>query len=269
MLVPERFRVSHAGMRRAYAGDPRPRAMGGGRELFARRKGRRRSPGGGGVEPGADRGWIARAGVGGRRHRAQAHRAGIGPPARRARPPVARRNAGRAVRIARARAQPAADGDPEQCAGGAAVSRAEPAAHRQARGNPHRHREERSSRRSGDSAAAVPAQEGRGAASSGRRQRPGRGIAAPDAQRPAEPAGGGQRRPCRRVGHRERRPESAAAGVAQLRDQRMRRDGRHAKRIAGCSCVRNRPPAATSRSRSPTVVQEYRRRTWNASSSRS
>ncbi len=38
MLIPERFRGSHAGLRGAYAGDPRPRAMGTGRELFARRK---------------------------------------------------------------------------------------------------------------------------------------------------------------------------------------------------------------------------------------
>ena len=38
MLIPERFRVSHAGLRSAYAGDPRPRAMGAGRELFARRR---------------------------------------------------------------------------------------------------------------------------------------------------------------------------------------------------------------------------------------
>jgi two-component system, LuxR family, sensor kinase FixL len=38
MLIPERFRGSHAGLRGAYAGDPRPRAMGAGRELFGCRK---------------------------------------------------------------------------------------------------------------------------------------------------------------------------------------------------------------------------------------
>jgi PAS domain S-box-containing protein len=38
MLLPERFRVSHAGLRGAYAADLRPRAMGAGRELFACRK---------------------------------------------------------------------------------------------------------------------------------------------------------------------------------------------------------------------------------------
>ena len=38
MLIPERFRTTHAGLRRAYARDARPRAMGAGRELFACRK---------------------------------------------------------------------------------------------------------------------------------------------------------------------------------------------------------------------------------------
>jgi PAS domain S-box-containing protein len=38
MLVPERFRVPHTGLRHAYAGAPRARAMGAGRELFACRK---------------------------------------------------------------------------------------------------------------------------------------------------------------------------------------------------------------------------------------
>jgi len=37
-LVPERFRRSHVGLRAGYAGDPQPRAMGVGRELFACRK---------------------------------------------------------------------------------------------------------------------------------------------------------------------------------------------------------------------------------------
>ncbi len=41
LLIPERFRESHAGRRGGYAADPRPRAMGAGRELFARRKGGR------------------------------------------------------------------------------------------------------------------------------------------------------------------------------------------------------------------------------------
>ena len=38
MLIPQRFRVPHAGLRRDYARDARARAMGIGRELFARRK---------------------------------------------------------------------------------------------------------------------------------------------------------------------------------------------------------------------------------------
>ena len=38
MLIPERFAVPHVGLRAAYARDPRARAMGAGRELFARRK---------------------------------------------------------------------------------------------------------------------------------------------------------------------------------------------------------------------------------------
>jgi two-component system, LuxR family, sensor kinase FixL len=37
-LLPERFRVPHVGLRAGYARDPRPRAMGAGRELFGRRK---------------------------------------------------------------------------------------------------------------------------------------------------------------------------------------------------------------------------------------
>ena len=37
-LIPERLRVQHAGWREAYASNPRPRTMGLGRELFARRK---------------------------------------------------------------------------------------------------------------------------------------------------------------------------------------------------------------------------------------
>jgi len=38
MLIPERFRAGHAGLRQAYARDARARAMGVGRELVARRK---------------------------------------------------------------------------------------------------------------------------------------------------------------------------------------------------------------------------------------
>jgi two-component system sensor kinase FixL len=38
MLMPERFRASHAALRRSYADDPRTRVMGGGRDLFARHK---------------------------------------------------------------------------------------------------------------------------------------------------------------------------------------------------------------------------------------
>ena len=182
MLIPERFRVPHVGLRRAYA-KRRAGAGDGGRARAVRvPQGRQRNPGGSRAQSDADRGGIVRTGVGRRHHRAQERRAGNGPPARRARAPVAGRDAGRVVRIARARAQPAADGHPEQCAGGAALSRAQPAARRQARGNPRRHREERSPCRSGDSAATIAAEEGRGAASSARHQRRGRGIAASDAQ---------------------------------------------------------------------------------------
>ena len=39
LLIPERFRVPHVGLRAAFANDPQTRAMGAGRELFARRKG--------------------------------------------------------------------------------------------------------------------------------------------------------------------------------------------------------------------------------------
>jgi PAS domain S-box-containing protein len=38
MLLPERFRAAHPGYRKAYAGHPEVRAMGKGRDLFARRK---------------------------------------------------------------------------------------------------------------------------------------------------------------------------------------------------------------------------------------
>lgn len=38
ILIPERFHGPHAGQRNAYFGNPRPRGMGEGRELFARRK---------------------------------------------------------------------------------------------------------------------------------------------------------------------------------------------------------------------------------------
>ena len=38
MLIPERFRIPHVGLRSAYARDPQARAMGAGRELFACRK---------------------------------------------------------------------------------------------------------------------------------------------------------------------------------------------------------------------------------------
>jgi len=39
MLIPERFRIAHSGLRSDYARDPRTRTMGAGRELFACRKG--------------------------------------------------------------------------------------------------------------------------------------------------------------------------------------------------------------------------------------
>ena len=38
MLIPERFRIAHVGLRDAYASDPKARPMGAARELFARRK---------------------------------------------------------------------------------------------------------------------------------------------------------------------------------------------------------------------------------------
>ena len=133
MLIPERFRSSA----RRTAGRLRQRPAGagdGGRTRAVRApQGRRRNPGGSRAQPDADRAGSVRTGVGRRHHRAQERRAGNGPPARRARAPVAGRDAGRVVRIARARAQPATDGHSEQCAGRAAVSRAKPAARRQAR----------------------------------------------------------------------------------------------------------------------------------------
>ena len=182
MLIPERFRVPHVGLRSAYARDAQARAMGAGRELFARRKDGGEIPVEAALSPmPTEKGLFVLASVVDITERRRVERAS-GPPARRARAPVAGRDAGRVVRIARARAQPAADGHSEQCAGGAAVSRAEPAARRQARGDPLRHREERSPCRRGDSAASIAAQEGRGAASSARHQRRGRGIAASDAQ---------------------------------------------------------------------------------------
>ena len=61
---------------------------------------------------------------------------GHGAPARRDGAPVARGDAGRAVRIAGPRAEPAADGHPQQCAGGAALPGAEPAALDQIGGDP-------------------------------------------------------------------------------------------------------------------------------------
>ena len=148
MLMPERFRIPHAGLRGAYAGDPQARAMGAGRELVARRKDGGEIPVEASLSPMHDRGWIVRIGVGRRHHRAQKRGAGNRPPARRLRTPVAGRDVGRVVRIARARTQPTADGYSEQCTGRAAVSRTEPTAHRQARGDPYRHREERSPCRS-------------------------------------------------------------------------------------------------------------------------
>ena len=86
------------------------------------------------------------------------------------------RSAGRVVRFIGARTQPALDGHSEQCTGRAAVSRTEPTAHRQARGNPCRHREKRSPRRSGDSAATVHAQKRRLAATFAPHQRSRRGV---------------------------------------------------------------------------------------------
>jgi PAS domain S-box-containing protein len=38
VLIPERFRQSHVGLRTKYAGDPRPRPMGAGLQLYGRRK---------------------------------------------------------------------------------------------------------------------------------------------------------------------------------------------------------------------------------------
>ena len=167
--------------------DPQTRAMGAGRELFARRKDGSEIPVEVALSPmSTEKGLFVLASVVDITERRRA-RAGCGAPARRARAPVAGGDAGRVVRIAGARTQPAADGHPEQCAGGAALSRAEPAARGQARGDPGRHREERSPCGCGDSAASLDAQEGGDAASSARHQRRGRGVVAPDAQRPAEP----------------------------------------------------------------------------------
>ena len=221
-LVPERLRGAHAGLRALYATDPhnprdgrRPRAV-------RLPQGRQRVPGGSGAQPMAtDEGLFVLASVVDI-SRSPAARAGHGAPARRACAPVAGGDAGRAVRIAGPRVEPAADGHPEQCPGGSALSGANPAARRPARRDPVRHREERSPRTVGDPAAARDAAQGAGAASVAGHQRRGRGIAAPDAQRPAQPRRDGRHRPGRCAAGGERRAQPAAAGAAQLHDERLR-----------------------------------------------
>ena len=98
MLIPERLRDRHAGLRGAYIKKPQARPMGTGRDLFGAPNGWCRNPGGSGAQSAADRGWHVRAGVGRRHHGAQAHRAGGSPPARRAGASLAGCDAGRAVR---------------------------------------------------------------------------------------------------------------------------------------------------------------------------
>ena len=120
-------------------------------------QGRQRIPGGGRAQPDGHRRGPVRAGVGDRHQRAQGARTGHGAPARRAGPPVAGGDAGRVVRLAGPRAEPAADGHPEQRAGGAALPGAEPAARGPDRRDPVRHREERSPGARGDPASALHA----------------------------------------------------------------------------------------------------------------
>ena len=127
---------SHDAHRQAYRQEWRPRAMGAGRELFASRKDGTELPVEVGLNPDADFRGQLRDRLRGRRQRAQAQRAGGGAPARRDGAPGARGDAGRAVRLARARAEPAAVGDSQQCAGGTALSCPRPASARPGDGDP-------------------------------------------------------------------------------------------------------------------------------------
>ena len=131
----------------------------------------------------ADGGRSLRARLRRRRIGTQAHRASGGAAAQRSGASLAGGHAGRAVGIARARAQSAVDGDPEQRAGGAAVPRAKAAAARPGRGDHRRHREERSARSHGDPALAGAPQERGCGASAGRRERDRAGFPAAHAQR--------------------------------------------------------------------------------------
>ncbi len=78
-----------------------------------------------------------------------------------------------------------------------------------------------------------------------------------------------EHRPCRRAASRERRSESTAAGVAQLRDQRMRCHGRPGSGPPAPGANANDRPAAMSRCPLSTGAREYLWRISNAFSSRS
>ena len=187
-LVPASARAAHAELRRDYMRQPEARRMGAGRELFGLRKDGSRDSDRGGIDADADAGRTPHARVHRRRVGAQAHRAGHRAPAQRGGALFAGGDAGRAVRLARARAQPAVDGHPEQCAGGAAVPRADAATARPGGGNHRRHREERPARGDGDPAPAGAAQEGGCRASARRRERSRAGVPAAHAQRSRGPA---------------------------------------------------------------------------------
>ena len=165
MLIPERLRDRHAGLRGAYIKNPQARPMGTGRELFARRMDGAEIPGGSGARvplPTED-GMFVLVSVVDITERRRIERA-----AARQRDELARVSRVAMLgelsgSLAHELNQPA-DGNPEQCAGGAAVPRPKPAARRQARGNPHRHREKRPPCRRSDPEGAIAAPEGGGGA---------------------------------------------------------------------------------------------------------
>ena len=265
-LIPDRFRGPHAGLRGAYARDPRPRAMGAGRELFACRRDGSEFPVEVALSPmSTDQGLFVLASVVDITERRHIERATA-----RQRDELA--HLSRVAMLGELSGSLAHELNQPLTA---ILSNAQ-AAQRFLAQSPPRidklaeilsdivksdHRARR-----GDSAAAVHAQEGRGPASVARHQRRGRGVAAADAQRPAEPPCHGRHRLRRCAAGRQRRSQPAAAGVAQPHDERLRRHGRPG-RTAGCGCERNGRRTATSRSPSPTAAPVSRRRTSSGYSS--